>query len=192
MKLHFYSGLSEPAAAAPAAPAPAIETSLFGVETSFDISDEGEILETITATSEAGDLTVTIPEGTIALDKDGEPLSSLTADVDPSPPPPPADAHIIGLAYDFGPEGATFDPPITFTFTYDPDAIPEGFGEEDLVIALWDEDAGEWVECEGCVVDKENNTISVPISGFSKYAVIVRIAPPPEEEEVASLEDDPD
>lgn len=155
-----------------------VETTLFGVEGEFRISDEGEILETVEATSADGMLTITIPEGTIALDEDGEPLSSLTVDVDPSPPDPPEDANIIGLAYDFGPEGATFDPPITFTWSYDPDALPEDVAEEDLVIAYYDEDAGEWLELP-CVVDTENNTVTASVSHFTTFAIITRVVPPP-------------
>jgi len=33
--------------------------------------------------------------------------------------------------YDLGPDGATFDPPITLMIMYDPDEIPEGYNEED-------------------------------------------------------------
>ncbi len=114
----------------------------------------------------------------MALDKDGNPLSSLMAAIDPSPPDPPEDASIIGLAYDFGPDGATFDPPITFTWSYDPDDIPEDVAEGDLVIAYYDEDADEWVELEG-VVDTVNNTITASVSHFTIFAIIARAAPPP-------------
>ena len=95
------------------------------------------------------------------------------------PPAPPVDASTVGLTYDLGPDGATFDPAITLTFTYDPDEIPEGVNEEDLVIAIWDEDAGEWVELEDCTVDTVNNIISAPVSHFSRYTVIAPIPPPP-------------
>ena len=50
-------------------------------------------------------------------------------------PPPPKDTSIIGLAYNFGPDRATFDPPITLTRSYDPNDIPESVAEEDLVLA---------------------------------------------------------
>jgi len=103
-------------------------------------------------------------------------IRSLTADVDESPPPPPEDANIIGLPYDFGPDGATFDPPITFTWTYDPEALPEGVAEEDLVIAYYDEDAGEWVELD-CVVDTENNVITASVPHFTCFAIIGRVKP---------------
>jgi len=169
-----------PAAAAGIVLAPDIETNLFGVEGEFSISEDGEIQVTITATSEAGDLTLTIEEGTIALDVDGNPLSTLTSDVDVSPPDPPEDANIIGLAYDFGPAGATFDPPITFTWSYDPDALPEGMAEEDLVLAYHDEATGEWVELDG-VVDTVNNTITASVAHFTTFAIIGSVT---EEEEV--------
>jgi len=158
--------------------APRIETTLFGIETRFRISDDGEILQTIEATSADGMLTITIPEGTIALDKDGDPLDSLTVAVDPSPPAPPEDANIIGLAYDFGPDGATFDPPITFTWSYDPAEIPEGVAEEDLVLAYYDEEAGEWVELP-CVVDPVTNTITASVSHFTVFAIIAHAVPAP-------------
>jgi len=148
-----------------------IETDLFGTKGEFRISETGELLKKIEATSQDGMLTVTIPKGTIALDKDGDPLESLEAAVDESPPDPPVNAHIIGLPYVFEPSGAAFDPGINFTWTYDPEALPEGVAEEDLVLAYYDEDAGKWVELD-CVVDTENNTITASVEHFTTFAVI--------------------
>jgi len=150
-----------------------IEAILFGVEMSFRIGADGKILETITATSEDGKLTITIKEGTIALEEDGKtPLSSLTMDVDPSPPDPPAGTSIIA-AYDFSPDGATFDPGIEFKYTFDPEDIPE---DVELVIAYYDEEAGAWeyVDCE-----VEDNTITASIEHFTCFAIIARAAAPP-------------
>jgi len=155
-------------AGAGAPPEIVVETDLFGVTGDFSISDTGEILETIEATSEDGNMSITIPEGTIALDINGDPLESLEVDVDESPPPPPAGANIIGVAYDFGPEGATFEPPATLTFTYDPDEIP---ADTEPVVMEWDADANAWVEVEDYTI--ENGTITVSVSGFSKYAIFV-------------------
>jgi len=155
-----------------------IEVTLFGVEMSFLIGDDGEILETITATSEDGNLTITIPEGTIALNRKGNPLSSLTVAVDPSPPDPPEDASIIGLVYDFGPGGATFDPPITLEYTYDPDEIPEDVAEKDLVIAHYEEDDEEWVDCP-CTCDTKANCVTASVDHFTHFAIIAYAVPPP-------------
>jgi len=148
-----------------------VETNLFGIEESFEISSDGEIQETIEATSEDGNLTITISEDTIALDKDGDPLSNLTSAVDVSPPAPPEDTHVIGLAYDFGPDGATFDPVITLTWSYDPDALPEGVAEENLVIAYYDESADEWRELDS-EVGTENDTITASVAHFTTFAII--------------------
>jgi len=163
--------LSVTIAAPPAPPRYYIDTNLFGIEASYRISDEGEILETIEATSEDGMLTITIIEGTIALDIEGEPLSTLTTAIDVSPPDPPEDCCIIGLAFDFGPDGATFDPGITFEYTYDPEALPEGVAEGDLVIAFYDAEAGEWVTCD-CTCDPEANCITACVCHFTTFAII--------------------
>jgi len=155
----------------PPPPPPTIDTELFDTEASFETNSDGEIQETIVATSEDENVTITIEEGTIALDEEGEPLETLTAAVDETPPDPPEDANIIGLAYNFGPGGATFDPAITLEYTYDPDALPEGVAEEDLVLAYYDEAIGEWVELD-CVIDTENNTITASIAHFTTFAII--------------------
>ena len=158
-----------------------VKTNLFGTEVSFPISSGGEILEEIVATSEDGTLTLTIPEGTIALDKEDNPLTSLEAGVDTSPPPLPENATIIGLAYDFGPDEATFASPITLTRSYDPGDIPEGVAEEDLVLAWYDEAGGKWVELD-CIVDTESNTITASIEHFTTFAIIGMVTSAPESE----------
>ncbi|MBA7684377.1 hypothetical protein ES703_92772 [subsurface metagenome] len=150
-----------------APPPPTIETELFGIEGSFPISDEGVIQEEIVATSEDEDVTITIEAGTIALDIEGEPLETLTAAVEPSPPEPPEDAYLIG-AYDFGPDGATFNPSITLTWSYDPETLPE---DVDLVIAYYDEVNEEWVWVP-CEVDTENNIITASVAHFTTFAII--------------------
>ncbi len=162
----------------PPPPALATDTDLFGIEGEFPISDEGVIEETLEGTSEDGNLTVTLPVGTTALDEDGNPLTTLevTVDDDP-PPPPPEDTSIIGLLYNFGPEGATFDPALILTWSYDEGELPEGVNEEDLSIAFYDEEAGEWVVID-CVVDTATNTITGYVTGFTTFAILTPTAPP--------------
>jgi hypothetical protein len=152
------------------------KTDLFGVEERFRIDSDGEILKTIEATTEDGMLTMTIPEGTIALGEDGKRLKSLQVAVDESPPKPPEDAHVIGLAYDFGPDGATFDPPLTLEYTYDPEALPEGVAG--LVLAYYDEETGEWVELP-CTVDPVTHTITASVAHFTTFAIIGTVPPVP-------------
>ncbi len=142
------------------------------------ISDEGEFTRTTTPTSEDGKVELTINKDTIGL-VDGEPVSEIViTQIEPENlPVPPSDSNIIGLAYDFGPDGTNFVPPITLTFTYDLSLIPEGVAEEDLVIAVWNETTGEWVVLEGCTVDLDNHTISVPVGHFTTFAVVAYTRP---------------
>uniref|UniRef100_A0A6H1Z771 Fibronectin type-III domain-containing protein n=1 Tax=viral metagenome TaxID=1070528 RepID=A0A6H1Z771_9ZZZZ len=155
---------------APPAPPPAPPEPQLGTTDVRGMVGAGcRFTESVPATSDDGLCTLTIPEGTVGLTEDLECLPEITMVTMDDPPPPPADAHVIGLVYDFGPDGATFDPAITLTFTYDPDSLPEGVSEEDLVIAYFID--GEWIELE-CVVDTETNTITALVSHFTTFALI--------------------
>ncbi len=92
------------------------------------------------------------------------------------PPPPPADTAVIGLVYDLGPDGATFEPPITLTIRYDPARIPEGIAQENLVIGMWDKKTGKWVELDS-KVDPASRTISAKVSHFAAFTVLARTRP---------------
>ncbi|MDH5695717.1 MAG: hypothetical protein OEZ00_03810, partial [Dehalococcoidia bacterium] len=153
-----------------------LKMDILGKKLTFLCSSSGEVQQTVTVTSPDGRLTITIPQGTVAKDKNGNALGSFEVTVNETPPPPPEGANIIGLAYNFGPPGATFAPPITLTFSYDPADIPEGVAEEDLVLAYYDEDAGQWVTLD-CVVDTVNHTITAQVSHFTTFAVIGGISP---------------
>ena len=164
-----------------------LKTDLFGLVKNYRISYSGEMQKAIEATSEDGMLTISIPKSTIVLDKDGKRLKTLKVAVDESPPLPPEDAHIIGLAYNFGPSRATFDPALTLTWRYDPEVLPERVEEENLVLAYYDQEAGRWVEIK-CLVDTVNNIITASINHFTTFAIIgyevvsPPVIPPPEPE----------
>jgi len=139
-----------------------------------EVSWEGVFEEPVTAFSDDELCTLTIPEDTVGLTEDLEPLDEITILREDDPPDPPEDADIV-LAYDLGPDGANFDPPITLTFSYDPADIPEG--KDVLVVAYYDEIAETWVYLEG-EVDTVSKTITVSISHFTTFAIIARAAPP--------------
>ena len=124
---------------------------------------------------------IIIPHEVTALDGEGNPLTDVEFVAAESVPDPPEDASIIGLPYQLGPDGATFDPPVTMTWSYDPADIPDGVAEEELVIAYYGEGAGEWQELE-FEVDPESDTLSAYIDHFSTFAVIAfsdSLPPPP-------------
>ena len=167
---------------------PTVEGPTLGTtDVSGMVGDGCRFIEPATAVSDDESCTLTVPVGTVGLTEDLECLPEITMVTMDDPPPPPEAAHVIGLVYNFGPDGATFDPPIILTFTYDPDSIPEGVSEEDLVIAYFVD--GEWIELE-CVIDTETNTITASVSHFTTFAVIG--APPTVvEEEPTVVEEEP-
>ncbi|MFC1984260.1 choice-of-anchor D domain-containing protein [Chloroflexota bacterium] len=142
------------------------------------ISDSGRLRQTLEVTSADGKLTVNIPSGTRAKQENGNRLTTLDVSENDNPPPPPENKNIIGLTYSFEPSGATFDPPITLTFTYNHIDIPEGVSEEDLILAFYDEDTGKWIELE-CVVDIDNHTINAMVSHFTDFAIIAPVQQSP-------------
>ena len=157
-------------------PAPVITTvTISGLTATVPlrVNAQGVVQESTTLTTADGKLSLNIPAGTKILDAQGKPLTSLTAVIEPSPPSPPPGGAIL-LAYNLGPDGATFEPPITLTIEYDPEALPEGFAEEDLYIAYWD--GSKWVALT-TTVNTAANTVSCLVSHFTIFAIIG--APPP-------------
>ncbi len=130
--------------------------------------------------SRDGNVGLTIPYGTVIRDGDGRRINSrhVTVKADDDPPPMLEDTSIIGLAYNFEPSGATFDPPITLTFAYDDGDIPDGVDEDSLVVAFYDIANKEWVSL-ACVVNTTKNIISAVVEHFTTFAVIGEVEPVP-------------
>jgi hypothetical protein len=159
--------------------APTLDTSLFGVTGSFNTNSAGVVQTEIKGTSADGKLTIDIPKGTIALDKNGSPLLNITATVNANPPPPPQNANIIGLAYNFLPAGATFSPGIIFKFTVSPASIIAPLTVNDLVLAFYSETSTPpgWVTFPTSVVPGTFYDLQATVSHFTTFAVIAYASP---------------
>ena len=127
--------------------------------------------------SEDGMLNILIPEGTTALNGDGESLTSVEFSIAENPPPT-QEVSIIGQAYNLEPDGATFDPAVTLIWGYDPADIPEGAAEEDLAIAYYDDDADDWVALAS-EIDPEDTAIMALVDHLTTFAIAAPVAPPP-------------
>ncbi|MFC1961733.1 helix-turn-helix domain-containing protein [Chloroflexota bacterium] len=141
------------------------------------VTTQGTFTADVEATSDDDKVTLNISEGTTGTTAAGDPLSeiSITEMTSlPSSVEEPPDGAIV-LNYDFGPDGATFDDPVTITFTYDEADIPSGAAEEDMVIVYWDGSA--WVELSNITIDPATNTISGEIDHFTLFAVIASVKP---------------
>jgi len=148
-----------------------IEIDLLGAKHEAVVDIQGRLKTTIQVTSADGTISLSLEEGTIVLDKDGKPLQLIQTIIDPNPPPPPEDAHIVGAVYDLRPQGATFDPPLKLTLSYDPEELPGGVRESKVYIAPYDEGTG-WGGWYYKNVDTERHRVATRIDHFARYAVL--------------------
>ncbi|MBI2850823.1 MAG: polysaccharide lyase family 7 protein [Chloroflexi bacterium] len=148
--------------------------SLIGLSGSLPIGALGHAMAATSLNSSDGLLSLDIAFSTQMLGANNQPIASLTAEPTSSLPMPPS-LNAIVLAYDLGPSGATFSPPITLTLNYDPARLPAGVAEDSLVISFWN--GSEW-ENLATSVNSEAKAASAPISHFSTYALL-SLAPAP-------------
>jgi len=154
----------------PSPPPLELQVNVLGNITSFDIGEDSVLAGVVIASSSDGRVTLTFAEGTQVLSPDGNPPAELTVETILDPPDAP-DGYYVIEAFDFGPDGATFSPPIEIAIRYDPDALPEGVDEANLVIAYYDEAAGEWVFVTG-VVHPAANTVTFSAGHFTTFAIL--------------------
>ncbi|QYZ79965.1 hypothetical protein E2N92_11290 [Methanofollis formosanus] len=135
------------------------------------ISKSGELTGTVTVRTSDGVGAVTLREGTVARDRDGEPLREVTikrADMSGTPPIPPGTT--IGFALRCGPAGATFDPPITLTYTLSVEEW-ERIGDPATLTVMWyNPESGAWREVPA-TVDAATRTVTARVSHFSLFAL---------------------
>jgi transcriptional regulator with XRE-family HTH domain len=145
------------------------------------VTSSGLFTQAVTAQSGDNQVTVNISSGVIGRTSAGAALTRIDVIPMTSPPAPPTDKTAIGITYDFGPSGATFSPPITVTFSYNPANIPAGVNEKDLTIAFYDSTKGAWVVLDNIVVNTTTHTISGTTTHFTSFAVIspAKAAPAP-------------
>jgi hypothetical protein len=89
-------------------------------------------------------------------------------------PQPPAPQSVIVMGYEFGPDGAQFDPPLKLTLTYDPKTLPFGAEGDKVKLAFWD--GSKWVSVDS-TLDPVTHAVTAQISHFSEYALIAELPP---------------
>ncbi|MFC1957812.1 SwmB domain-containing protein, partial [Chloroflexota bacterium] len=106
-------------------------------------------------------------------------ISELTIVEMLEPPDPTEDTAIIGKVYDLSPEGATFNPQLRITFSYDESQLSPGISEDNLILAYWDETSKQWIPIEESIVSPEENIVTAIIEYFKPFAIIAYITPAP-------------
>jgi len=134
----------------------------------------GAVTSTQNLTFNSGEANIEIPGGTKALTFDGKPLESVQMLTMGNPPTLPGNCSLIGLAYEFKPNGATFDPFVTITLQYDPDSFPKGVSEQNIYIAYASTAAGFWYKLQGDVNPVEHK-ITAQATHFTTFAILADI-----------------
>jgi hypothetical protein len=124
---------------------------------------------------------IQIAVGTAAKTDSGKPFDNLSfepaAEVQPAMTQP-AGRLVLGQVYALGPEGSTFDPPISLSLTYDPSSLPNGANEDSLRLAYWDQQSLKWQDLDGSAVDPAKHLVTAPLSHFSDYAILADLPSP--------------
>ena len=151
-----------------------LQPSGFSSTSNLTVNTNGKILTDAHLVTSDSKVKLDIAKDSTILQKSGAALSTLTVAPIANPPAPPA-ANALVLAYTFGPDGATFNPALTLTFSYDPANLPANVAEKDLYVSYYD--GTNWISLVS-TVDPLTKTITAQISHFSTYAVMGSIKAP--------------
>ena len=122
----------------------------------------------VDTTSLDGTMSIHIPSGTEMLDSSDNPLNEIHVESADPPADPPTGYHVL-QALDFNPDGATFNPCMEITISFDPSETPS---DKILVLAFYNETTGEWELIRGII--NENDTATFNITHFSVYTLMFR------------------
>jgi hypothetical protein len=117
------------------------------------------------------DISIYIPEYTKMKAGNGSRLTGFEANLIDVPPAPPAGYQVLA-AFDFDPDGATFDPAITINMKFDPADVAPG---QTAVIAYYNEATGEWEFIEGTITADGQAVFT--LEHCSIYGVLAPAAP---------------
>ncbi|SNS16160.1 S-layer homology domain-containing protein [Anaerovirgula multivorans] len=97
----------------------------------------------------------------------------------------PETHEFLSSIYEFGPKGTVFNKPVYLSIRT---AIPDGVNHEDILLAWYNEEKGQWVILP-TVVDSSTGTVTGSVEHFTKFSVLVRKSPAEElQEEEASIQ----
>ena len=158
-----------------------LEINLLGEKNEFSVDSQGILKSEVEVSSADGRIGLSLDKGTAVLKQAGKPLYSIHVVIDTSLSSPPESAYILGPVYDLEPQGATFDPQIKLTLSYDPETLPEGLRENDLYIAYYN--GAEWCETFYKKVDTKAHSVTTRLYdyNFTAFAILApkkKLAPP--------------
>ncbi len=149
-----------------------LQINLLGEKNEFFVDNQGRLKSRVEVSPADGKIGMSLDKGTTILDKDGEPLYAIHAAMDPNSPPLSENAYIISPVYNLEPQGATFDPQLSLTLSYEPEELPEGLRENDLYIAY--HDGAEWYKLLYKRVDAKLHSVTTQLSHlkYTSFAIL--------------------
>ena len=140
---------------------------------SFEADANGETLSDVTVWSNEETAYLSVSAGTKVTDASGGSVSSIrmvdipVSDIPVSDVPEMDDAMALH-AYECTPDGTTFSPAISLTFTLSEEEWKQ-YGES-AKVGWYNDDTGEWEIIQG-TADASTRTITIQVSHFSTYAL---------------------
>jgi trimeric autotransporter adhesin len=132
------------------------------------VNAQGVFNQNINIWSDDQNSLVSIPSGTTGLTSSGAPLTQISMIHTNTTPAFQAGAGMVDLAYDITPNGITFNPAVTLTFSvYN---LPASLDPITLQIAYYDTTQNTWITVP-TTFNATNFTVSAQISHFTVYAV---------------------
>jgi hypothetical protein len=123
-------------------------------------------------TQDSTGLTVrlSINKGTKLTDATGNSVTDITVAF--ANLPKTESSNIIPIqAYEFGPDGSTFNPAITITVPYDPAKLGDGVSASKLRVVYYSSNNAKW-EYIDCKVDAKNQLIQWQTTHFTTFAIV--------------------
>jgi hypothetical protein len=139
-----------------------------------DVNSQGIFNQNMNIWSADQNALVSIPSGTTGLTSTGAPLTQISMIPTTTPPAFEAGAGMVDQAYNITPNGITFNPAVTLTFTVS--NLPASLDPSTLQIAYYDTTQTAWITVP-TTFNATNNTVSAQISHFTLYAVTYGVSP---------------
>jgi beta propeller repeat protein len=151
-----------PAPATPVPPDPGTSAKIY-------TNANGLVTQATRLLSTNGRATITIGEGIVAKDAGGSPLTEITLKAilpENLPGIPTGSAFTFaGMAYDLGPDGATFSLPVALAFT-----LPQAEWGKDYSVKFFDQKSGTWQDLP-TTFDAATGTVTANIGHLSVFAL---------------------
>jgi hypothetical protein len=139
-------------------------------------NQNGALQNDLNSVAKSGTISLKVVDGTLAKKVDGSRLELITVDPAIDVTPLPKETGLVGQVMDFGPDGATFVPPLIMIIHYTDSDIPPGSTEDDLYIGVWE--GTKWTALE-TTTDKTANVLTASISHFTDHALLMDLHPVP-------------